>query len=131
MSNYSHHTVPTQFVEANGIRFVFRRFGKEEGVPLVFIPHIPGNMDSWDPAVTDAFAQNREVILFDNAGIASSSGEVPATLAEMAKAAGTFIDALGLAKADVLGFSIGVTSRGFSSPYRRHFNLCRMVEQLS
>ncbi len=76
-------------------------------MPLVFIPHILGNMDSWDPSVTDDFAADREVILFNNAGIASSSGEVPVTFAEMAKSAGAFIDALALTKVDVLGFSIG------------------------
>jgi pimeloyl-ACP methyl ester carboxylesterase len=57
--------------------------------------------------VTDGFAQNREVILFNNAGIASSSGEVPTTFAEMAKSAGVFLDALGIINADLLGFSIG------------------------
>jgi pimeloyl-ACP methyl ester carboxylesterase len=107
MSTHTHHTDPTQFVEANGIHFAYRRFGKKEGIPLVFIPHILGNMDSWDPSVTDGFAQVREVILFNNAGVACSSGEVPATFAEMAKSAGVFIDALGLTKVDVLGFSIG------------------------
>jgi pimeloyl-ACP methyl ester carboxylesterase len=107
MEGSTHHTAPTQFVEAKGIRFAYRRFGKKEGVPLVFIPHILGNMDSWDPSVTDGLAQGREVILFNNAGIASSSGEVPTTFAEMAKSAGVFIDALGLAKVDILGFSIG------------------------
>ncbi|RXH58512.1 alpha/beta fold hydrolase [Granulicella sibirica] len=95
MSNHTHHTAPTQFVEANGIRFAYRRFGKREGTPLVFIPHILGNMDSWDPSVTDGLAQHREVILFNNAGIASSTGEVPTTFAEMATNAGVFIDALG------------------------------------
>jgi pimeloyl-ACP methyl ester carboxylesterase len=85
MSSYTHHTAPTQFVEANGIRFAYRRFGNKRDVPPVFNPHILGNMDSWDPSVTDGLAQGREVILFDNAGIAGSSGEVPETFAEMAK----------------------------------------------
>ena len=107
MITYTHNTAPTQFVEADGIRFAFRRFGKKEGIPLVFIPHILGNLDSWDPLVTDGFAADREVILFNNAGIASSSGEVPTTFAEMARSAGVFLDALGLSKVDVLGFSIG------------------------
>ncbi len=107
MENYSHHTAPTQFVEAKGIHFAYRRFGKQEGVPLVFIPHILGNLDSWDPSVTDGLAQGREVILFNNAGVASSSGEVPDTFAQMATSAGAFVDALGLATVDVLGFSIG------------------------
>jgi hypothetical protein len=33
---HTHQTAPTQFVEANGIRFAYRRFGKAGGVPLVF-----------------------------------------------------------------------------------------------
>ena|ERR1700736_6218354 len=32
-------------------------------------------MDHRDPAVTDGFARDREVILFNNAGVSSSSGE--------------------------------------------------------
>jgi len=56
----------TQFVEANGIRFAYRRFGNRGGVPLVFSPHYTGTMDYWDPAVTDGLAKNREVILFNN-----------------------------------------------------------------
>jgi hypothetical protein len=36
---HSHQTAPTQFVEANGIRFAYRRFGKTGGVPLVFSQH--------------------------------------------------------------------------------------------
>jgi pimeloyl-ACP methyl ester carboxylesterase len=107
MTNYIHHTAPTQFVEASGIRFAYRRFGKKESVPLVFNPHILGNLDSWDPSVTDGLAQGREVILFDNAGIAGSSGEVPQTFAGMAANAGVFIDALGLTTVDIFGFSIG------------------------
>ncbi len=84
MTDHTHQTAPTQFIEANGIRFAYRRFGKRGGVPLVFNMHFMGTMDHWDPAVTDGFAQNREVILFDNAGVSSSSGEVPGTFAEMA-----------------------------------------------
>jgi len=102
-----HHTAPTQFVEANGIRFAYRRFGKTGGVPLVFNQHFRGTMDYWDSAVTDGLARNREVILFNNAGVSSSSGEVPTSVQDMAANAITFIKALGLTKVDVLGFSIG------------------------
>jgi hypothetical protein len=45
MSNYTHQTAPTQFVEASGIRFAYRRFGKGNGVPLVFNQHDIGTMD--------------------------------------------------------------------------------------
>jgi pimeloyl-ACP methyl ester carboxylesterase len=107
MSSHTHQTAPTQFVEANGIRFAYRRFGRPGGVPLVLNQHYTGTMDHWDPAVTDGLAKDREVILFDNAGVSSTSGEVPGTFEEMGANAIAFIRALGLNKADVLGFSIG------------------------
>jgi pimeloyl-ACP methyl ester carboxylesterase len=104
---HTHQTAPTQFVEANGTRFAYRRFGKSGGVPLVFNQHFTGTMDHWDPAVTDGLANEREVFLFNNAGISSSSGEAPTSIEGMATNAIAFIGALGLAKVDVLGFSIG------------------------
>ena len=107
MTQHSHQTAPTQFVEANGIRFAYRRFGKSGGVPLVFNQHFTGTMDHWDPAVTDGLAATRQVILFNNAGISSSGGEVPASVEEMAANAVSFVKALALTKVDVLGFSIG------------------------
>jgi pimeloyl-ACP methyl ester carboxylesterase len=108
MNTYTATTVPTQFVEANGIRFAYRRWGsKQRGVPLVFNQHFTGNLDNWDPAVLDGLAKVREVIIFNNAGVASSTGEVPSTFAGMARNAEAFVDALGLAQIDLLGFSIG------------------------
>ncbi len=109
MPAHTHRTAPTRYVEANGVRFAYRRFGQKSGdtVPLVFNMHLNGTMDHWDPAVTDGFAQNREVVLFDNAGISSTSGDVPTSVEEMAANAAAFIKALGLAEVDVLGFSLG------------------------
>src|SRR6201987_3288213 len=104
---HTHQTAPTQFVEANGIRFAYRRFGKTGGLPIVFNQHYIGTMDYWDPTVTDGLARDREVILFNNAGVSSSSGEVPTTFEQMGANAIAFIKALGLAEVDVLGFSIG------------------------
>ena len=107
MTNHTHQTAPTQYVEADGVRYAYRRFGKKAGLPLVFNQHYTGTMDYWDPAVTDGLAQEREVILFNNAGVSSSSGEVPKTFKAMGANAISFIRALGLTKVDVLGFSIG------------------------
>jgi pimeloyl-ACP methyl ester carboxylesterase len=106
MTSHTHQTAPTQFVEANDIRFAYRRFGKLDGIPLVLNQHFTGTMDHWDPAVSDGLATEREVILF-NAGVSSSSGEVPTSFEQMAANAVPFIKALGLPKVDVLGFSIG------------------------
>jgi pimeloyl-ACP methyl ester carboxylesterase len=109
MTLHTHQTAPTQYVEARGIRFAYRRLGKAGGAPLVLFMHFTGTMDHWDPAVTDGLARDREVILFDNAGISSSSGEVPTTIEGMASDAATFIKALGWKQVDLLGFSIGGT----------------------
>ena len=107
MTSHTHQSAPTQFVDTDGIRFAFRRFGIPNGVPLVMNIHFTGTMDHWDPAVTDGLGRTREVILFNNAGISSSSGTVPESIEEMATNAGAFIRALGLAEVDVLGFSMG------------------------
>jgi pimeloyl-ACP methyl ester carboxylesterase len=107
MATYTHQTAPTQFIKANGIQFAYRRFGKPGGLPLVFNMHFTGTMDHWDPAVTDGFARDREVVLFNNAGVSSSSGEVPTSVEEMAANAVAFIKALRLDQVDLLGFSLG------------------------
>jgi hypothetical protein len=78
--------------------------------------HFTGTMDHWDPALTDGFAQDREVIRFDNAGVSSSSGEVPSSIEQMAQHAAAFVDALGVKEIDALGFSIGGPLRS-SSPW--------------
>jgi pimeloyl-ACP methyl ester carboxylesterase len=106
-SSASNTTAPTQFLKLNGHSFAYRRFGGGAGLPLLCLQHFTGTIDNWDPAVTDPLASGREVILFDNAGIGRSSGEVPETVAEMATHAIAFIDGLGLGKCDVLGFSLG------------------------
>jgi pimeloyl-ACP methyl ester carboxylesterase len=104
---HTHLTAPTQFVEADGIRFAYRRFGIKTGVPLLFMQHFRGGMDHWDPMVTDGFASGRPIILFNNAGVASSSGETPDNIDAMAEHAADFVAALGLSQIDILGFSIG------------------------
>lgn len=72
MTQHTHQTAPTRCVEANGIRFAYRRFGKPGATPL---------------------AQGREVILFDNAGVASSSGELVSeqTVAAQRAAIGKYV----------------------------------------
>jgi hypothetical protein len=50
---------------------------------LIFLDdvHFMGNLDNYDPAVTDALAAGREVILTDNAGVGLSTGGAPETVA--------------------------------------------------
>jgi pimeloyl-ACP methyl ester carboxylesterase len=98
---------PTKFVQVGNERYAYRRFGSGPGRPLLFLQHFTGTLDNWDYAVTDPIALGRQVILFDNAGIGRSSGNVPQTIAGMAEHALAFVDALGLNEVDVLGFSLG------------------------
>ncbi|MDT4976899.1 MAG: hypothetical protein QOG98_2657, partial [Pseudonocardiales bacterium] len=108
MAQFTHNKAPTQYVEdGGGIRFAYRRFGVPERPPLVFFQHFMGTLDDHDPALSDAFARDREVILFNNTGVASSSGTVPDTIEAMARDANTFIDALGLDTIDIVAHSMG------------------------
>jgi pimeloyl-ACP methyl ester carboxylesterase len=107
VSNHAHETVPTQFAEADGIRYAYRRFGKAGTVPLLFLGYFNSNMDAWDPAVTNSLAADHEVILFDNAGVGASGGETPYTVAQMMPQCVAFCRALGLKAIHVVGFSLG------------------------
>ena len=101
---HTHVRAPTQ-LEANEIRSACRRFGQETGIPLVFLQHFRRRIDHWDPAGTDGFARDRPVILFDNAGVAGSTGKTPDRIDTMADHASPFVRSLELSQADLLGFS--------------------------
>ena len=77
---HTHVTAPALFVEANGIRYAYRRFGEETGVPLLFMQHFRGGLDHWNPAITDGLGRDRPVILFDNAGWRVRIAKRPAPL---------------------------------------------------
>jgi pimeloyl-ACP methyl ester carboxylesterase len=103
----SNTTAPTQLLRGKNETYAYRRFGDGTARPLLFLQHFTGTLDNWDPAVTDPLATKREVILFDSAGVGRSTGKVPTTIAGMASHALDFLDALGLDRCDVLGFSLG------------------------
>jgi pimeloyl-ACP methyl ester carboxylesterase len=103
----THATAETRFAEAAGVEFAYRRFGAASDLPLVMLQHYRGNLDNWDPALTDALATERELILVDYAGVGSSTGEPNGSIAATARQMIAFIDALRLERIDLLGFSIG------------------------
>jgi pimeloyl-ACP methyl ester carboxylesterase len=100
-------TAPTRFISVEGETYAYRRFGSGSGLPLLCLQHFTGTLDNWDPALTDALACSREVILFESAGLGRSTGKVPVTIAGMAKHALAFMNGLGINTIDVLGFSLG------------------------
>jgi pimeloyl-ACP methyl ester carboxylesterase len=107
MAEATNVTAPTQFIDSKLEKYAYRRFGKGSGLPLLCLQHFTGTLDNWDPAVTDALASAREVILFESAGLGRSTGEVPTSIPGMAAHALAFLDALGLSQVDILGFSLG------------------------
>src|SRR6201996_559029 len=100
-------SAPNQFVNVGGVRFAYRELGQKSEYPLILLQHFRGSMDNWDPALIDALAKQRTVIVFDNKGVGLSEGETPETFEAMGDDAAAFIQALGYSKVDVLGFSIG------------------------
>jgi pimeloyl-ACP methyl ester carboxylesterase len=107
MADASNITAPTQFLETRLETYAYRRFGNGPGLPLLCLQHFTGTLDNWDPAVTDSLALEREVILFESAGLGRSTGEVPTSVRGMAAHALAFVDAIGLTRVDLLGFSLG------------------------
>ena len=103
----THQTACTQFVDVDRVRFAYRRFGHAQDRPLVMLQHFRGNLDNWDPALTDAVAREREVILVDYPGVGSSGGEFGPTIADAARQMIAFLTSIGLEEIDLLGLSIG------------------------
>lgn len=105
---YTSDHVEDRFIDGPaGQRFHYRRFGPAGAIPLVLCMRLRGTIDHWDPALLDALAAEREVIVFDNQGTSLSSGVAPTTIDGLADGGITFIRALGLTQVDVLGWSLG------------------------
>ncbi|WNV91051.1 alpha/beta hydrolase [Umezawaea sp. Da 62-37] len=103
-------TAPNRTLSApGGVTYAYRRFGDATtpAPPVLFLQHLRGNLDNWDPALVDAIAAEREVVLLDNVGVGGSTGAVPTTVHGMAVGALAFVDAAGLSGYDLFGFSLG------------------------
>ncbi len=105
----THLTAPTRFIEVDGDRFAYRRWGSAASnqSPLFLVQHFRGGLDHWDPLLTDGLAEDREVILFNGRGIASSTGTPRNRIEDLADDIALTIRALNLPQVDLLGFSIG------------------------
>jgi pimeloyl-ACP methyl ester carboxylesterase len=107
MSTYLADKAEDLAVEGPSARFTYRRMGPQGGVPLVLLNRFRGTIDWWDPEFLDYLAAERDVIVFDNVGVGYTDGEPRDSLEGFAEGAIEFIEALGLAQADLLGWSLG------------------------
>lgn len=103
----SYFQVPAKTVTANGVSYAYREMGPKGGIPVVFLIHLAGTMDNWDPRIIDPIAEKHHVITFSNRGVGSSTGTVPDSIESMADDGASFINALGYQKVDLFGFSLG------------------------
>ena len=104
---YTYASVPSQFVEANGIKFAYRSYGKKGDIPVVYFNHLTANLDNCDPRIMDAIAAHRQIISFDYRGVGATTGKQGDSIPDMATDAIAFIHALGYKQIDILAFSMG------------------------
>ena len=101
------HPEKNKTITVDDARLVYRLYGDKAGTPLVLLSPLGFSLDDWDPAIVNGLAKFSTVIIFDNKGVGGSTGKTPATIAEMAHDATSFIKALGYSKVNLLGFSMG------------------------
>lgn len=100
--------VKTKSIKVEGTEYFYRQLGENNsGIPIIFLNHLSATMDNCDPRIMDGLATSHQIICFDNLGIGATKGTPPITILEMAKDTITFIKALGYAKVDLFGFSLG------------------------
>lgn len=109
-------TAPNQFVEADGRRLAYRRFGN--GPHLVLCVRLRGTMDVWDPLFLDSLAQRFTVTVFDYSGLGYSTGQASYAKPDMVKDVNDLVDALGYEKVVIGGWSLGgFAAQAFAATY--------------
>jgi pimeloyl-ACP methyl ester carboxylesterase len=99
-------SAPVQFAQVDGATLGYRVAGS--GLPLVLIPGSANTMAEWDPRFLDELAASRRVIVFDNRGAGTSTGDLSdLTIQLMARDTAQLIDQVAGGPADVLGWSMG------------------------
>ncbi|MBX2875636.1 MAG: alpha/beta hydrolase [Saprospiraceae bacterium] len=108
----------TAYLNFEGIKYAYRVFGKSSDVPVLLLQRFRATMDDWDPAFLNAIAKERQVIVFNNAGVATSTGEVPTTIKGAADHAAKLARGLGYAQVDIIGWSMaGFTAQVMAIEY--------------
>jgi pimeloyl-ACP methyl ester carboxylesterase len=96
------HTLPV-----NGIKIGYRQFGR--GPDLIMVTGDTAPMSLWMPYLLKPLAKRFTVTIFDNRGVGYSSDDLDKriTVPLMARDTGGLIEALGLQKPTLVGWSMG------------------------
>ena len=98
-------SAPNLTVDVDGRTLAYRTFGT--GPNLVLCIRLRGTMDAWDPLFLDLLAQNFTVTIFDYSGLGFSTGTPSYSKKAMAKDVNDLVDALGLGRVIIGGWSLG------------------------
>jgi pimeloyl-ACP methyl ester carboxylesterase len=103
---YRPEQVPTGQVMAGDVNITYRDYG--EGYPLIMMMGLSGTMDTWDPNFISILSKGNRIIMFDYRGIGRTDhGSKPITMKQYAEDTSSLMDALKIARANVLGWSMG------------------------
>jgi pimeloyl-ACP methyl ester carboxylesterase len=95
-----------KMVPVGDITIAYKEIGS--GDPLILIMGYSGAMDLWDPRVVNLLAKQHRVIVFDNRGMGNTtSTDKEYTIRLFASDTAGLMDALGIKKANVMGWSMG------------------------
>jgi pimeloyl-ACP methyl ester carboxylesterase len=84
-----------------------RHDGPPKAPALLLCQRLRGAIEDWDPRLISALAHQRRVIRFDMPGIGARAGDTPNSVHGMAPVVRALLDALGLERVDLLGWSLG------------------------
>ncbi len=82
-------------------------YQRGQGPPLVMLMGTGSTMAEWDPALLRLLARDHRLILFDYPGVGRSGPWRGDSFASLADVTAGLMDALGIRRADVLGWSMG------------------------
>src|SRR5438046_8776179 len=76
----SWRNAPTRSVAADGVDYAYRELGPNAGVPVIFLVHLAGTLDTRDPRVGAGIAAKHQVSAFDTRRAGASTGKPPDTI---------------------------------------------------
>lgn len=101
--------MPSHNISVGDINIAYKQIGKPDAKPIILITGSSATMDMWNPLLLEQLASaNYRVIIFENRGVGESTvGTKEFSISQFANDTLGLLDALGISKADVLGWSMG------------------------
>lgn len=96
-------------VTIGDINIEYKQLGKSDGKPIILITGASSTMDMWNPLLLESLiSANYKVIVFENRGVGESTvGTKDFSINQFTNDTVGLLDALGIDKVDVLGWSMG------------------------